>query len=406
MSAPRPTFDSELLRLLPQVLAYYGCGVAAAIQVGVMPPLLPMLRLAFSADNAQLGLAASLITAAGAVLAIAAGGWIARQDLRRTTQGGALLLGAGVMATAIAPDFSWLLAGRCVSGLGYLVLVVAAPAAMYRLAGAHRAAMAMALWATFIPVGLAIGSAAAGWLSADWGWRTALAASAAPPLLGAAMLAFCQRLPPGKGSDAGIAGAADWWRAPTLLAMVAAFGLFAGGSQAAILFLPSLLIAVAGWSAPTAATALATGALAGGIVGSIGAGLLLARLIRGPELFALSALALAASVLAIFCALPQAGIALFLASLFLLHGVAGGAGFACLPIWASAQRPMALLQGLLAQTAEICVLSLPPAVGYAADLMGWRAAGLAIALPLLAASALAVFAGSRRVRPRIARDRG
>lgn len=50
------------------IFVLYGLGLTASMQVGLVGPIAPDLRAGFDLSQAQFGLVASLITAAGALL--------------------------------------------------------------------------------------------------------------------------------------------------------------------------------------------------------------------------------------------------------------------------------------------------------------------------------------------------
>ncbi|WP_163616394.1 MFS transporter, partial [Klebsiella pneumoniae] len=63
------------------------------------------------------------------------------------------------LVEAVAPDPAILFAARAVEGVGYLLMVIVAPTAIAAIATDRSRGRALALWSTFVPVGLALGSA-------------------------------------------------------------------------------------------------------------------------------------------------------------------------------------------------------------------------------------------------------
>jgi len=83
-----------------------------------------------------------------------------------------------------------MLAARVVEGVGFLLVVVAAPTLLVEMAGREDHPAVLALWGTGIPVGLAV-SAAAGGVLAPLGWRLWMAvpsALAVPAAVATALL--------------------------------------------------------------------------------------------------------------------------------------------------------------------------------------------------------------------------
>jgi len=90
-----------------------------------------------------------------------------------------------------------LLVTRVVEGVGYLLVVVAAPALLVRLTngeGQSDQAAALAGWGTVIPAGLAVGGAVGGMLAQAIGWRGWLGVTGALALLAA--VAVAAAIPP------------------------------------------------------------------------------------------------------------------------------------------------------------------------------------------------------------------
>lgn len=75
----------------------YGCGLLAAGQLGVVPPIVPALQEELGIGLTTAGLAISLITCVGAALGLAAGGWAERIGHAR-----AVVAGLAIMTLAAA----------------------------------------------------------------------------------------------------------------------------------------------------------------------------------------------------------------------------------------------------------------------------------------------------------------
>ena len=165
------------------VIILYGLGLTASMQVGLIGPIAPDLRASFGLSQAEFGLVASLITAAGALCAIPAGVWAARAGLRRSLVLGCMMMIAGALIFATASVSSLLYVGRIVTSVGYLLIVVGAPSWMAAFTNPKLVAMAMSIWGTFIPVGIALGN----WVSAaavTWmDWRIAVGVCTLPVLV-------------------------------------------------------------------------------------------------------------------------------------------------------------------------------------------------------------------------------
>lgn len=140
----------------PRILLVVGAGVVSAFQVGKAPAALAAIQ-----GDLALGLAAaSWLISAFAILGALAGAPIGlavdRVGAKSMATFGLLLQAAGSSLGALSPGFTALLATRVIEGLGFLCLVVAAPALIAVAAPIQIRDRAMALWASFMPVGLTV----------------------------------------------------------------------------------------------------------------------------------------------------------------------------------------------------------------------------------------------------------
>src|ERR671931_159511 len=172
-----------------KVVLVCAAGVPAAIALGKLAPVAPLVRSDLGLSLPQLGWAVSAITAVAALLGMPAGAWTRRVGQRRTLLAGLAVLAVAGGAGATAAGLGMLVAARPVEGVGYQMVVVAAPDLLVRLTRGRDRAAALALWGAVIPVGLAIGGAAGGTLAQAVGWRGWLGVAAALPLLAAVPVA-------------------------------------------------------------------------------------------------------------------------------------------------------------------------------------------------------------------------
>ncbi|SFR92528.1 Predicted arabinose efflux permease, MFS family [Mitsuaria sp. PDC51] len=394
-----------------RILLYYLCGVFAAAQLGKLAALSPPI-----ARELQLGLAAmaaltSLLEVCGATLGGVAGRWLPRVGLRSSLSVAVLALAIGAAASAFAQDLVTLALARLVESLGYLAIVVAAPVLIARAAEGRRQAAAMALWSTFVPVGMAVGAWAYAWTAGAVGWRLAQALSVAGGLLlwvslraMAAGDAATRRAASATSATAPVAPAAP---APPpspgatgalLWALVAAFGAYAVAEVGLLALLPSLLTQ-GGMPLATAGGWTAAAALANVPASAIGAWLLKRRGALSPAIAVAMAVSLGLSGLLFLAALRDGGQASTQALLAIAVNAASGVFpslvFALLPLAARAPERLALASGRLTQFGASGALLGPPLMGAVVERWGWSAAGgLALALSALAIP-LALFAWRR-----------
>ena len=362
-------------------------GVAVSIQVGKVPAALTTLAAEFDRPLAGAALLVSLFALMSAVAGLPLGLLAGRLGARRALLLGAAIATLAAAAGAAAPGFNSLLAARVFEGLGFLLIVSAAPGIIAALVAPGQRNVAMALWGAYMPLGAALGLASAlivqqgGWRMA---WWLATAALAIAGLATAASLRGVAGLPSrGLGLREALAAVA---RNRAAQAIALTFASYNGVYFAISVLLPAALAQSFDWSVAAGGYAGAAAVLANG-VGNLAAGWLFhrgvapARLLR-PALVGLAALGAgcwlapsALSMVALACGACLAG------------GMIPAALFAILP----AAMPPALTpaaMGLLIQANNIVQLTVPLAMAALAA-FGW---------PWLAPCMLgfALLAGSRR----------
>jgi MFS family permease len=391
------------------VLLVYGTGVLAAAALGKVAPAVSLLRADLGLSLEAAGWLVSAITAVAALLGTPAGLWVRRRGGRRALLAGLALLAVTGAAGAGAPGVGWMLAARVVEGVGFLLVVVAAPTLLVEMSARANQPAVLALWGTAIPVGLAV-SAAAGGALAPLGWRLWLAvpnALAVPAAVASALVVPADHAAPatpdGPAPPAG--GARDrLTAAPRLrLADLRAPALLAGGFCAAVVIgaavlgmLPVFLeeqrrAGVAAGGSATALVALCS------VLGSLVAGWLLAR---GAELRALAAAGLLmplASWPMVAAGGSLGGSVLAAAGLMAANGVVVAGVFAAVPRVAAAPDHLAVVNGLVAQLGSAGTLLGPPLFAWAAGAAGWR-----VLPPLVAAFSVAGLVLLLLAQPRAA----
>lgn len=373
-----------MVRRWSTIVLLWLLGVLAAAQLAKMATIAPLLRDRFALSLPETGLLISLLEVGGGLFGFAAGLALGRIGCRRSLLGGMLMLAAMSAIEGIASTAGLLFAARAAEGIGYLLVVIAAPTAIVAVASDADRPRALALWSCFVPVGVAAGGAvtsvAAG-LLAPGGVMLLWAA-----LLGVAALAAF-RVPLGGGSRGPIA-----LPAPGAWMATFAFGLYTLFVCALTMLLPTFLIEERGATVAAAGlvTALASlSALPASVIAMIAArsGTLCSRrliTVATPSLIATALLA--PFVFAGGESLLVAGTIAVLA--IALSGLVSPMMFARLPVLAGARAPhdprIATANGLLTQFGAGGALIGPPLGGWVVGLWGWPALGLAIAAMAIA----------------------
>lgn len=360
-------------------------GIVAALQVGKAAIALPLVQAEFALDLGTLGWLASIFAVLGMVGGIPVGTLAIGLGARRVLLLGLLAVALGAFLGAAAPRFPMLLASRVVEGMGFLLITIAGPAILQRVASPARRDIAMALWSCFMPAGIALAMLAGLWLT-DWRviWQVGG---------GLAVIAIALTLltvpgtdagaPPSWAALAGDAGAVLGARGPLLLALT--FALYALMFFALFSFLPVLLMQRMQVSLATAGL-LSALASAVNIIGNLAAGMLLARGVSRVGLIAFASLAMGLSAVGIFLGLLADTETFLLCTLFsLVGGIIPATLLSSAPVLAPTARLTPVVIGLLMQGSNLGQVVGPVAIGSVIEALGWpSAAGLVGGAALLA----------------------
>ena len=174
-------------------------GVLAAAQFARMAVVAPLMRTTLGLTLSQAGWLISLLEVGGALFGFVAGLALARVSVHRFLLLGLAILAGTGLVEAIATGATTLFVARAAEGIGYLFVVIAAPTAIAATVSDAIRPRALALWSTFVPVGIAAGAAVSGFLLTVTSMRgTALVwarASALPTRR--STRSDCPRPPPG-----------------------------------------------------------------------------------------------------------------------------------------------------------------------------------------------------------------
>lgn len=365
-------------------------GVAAAFHLGKVAIASPQLQSELGLSLGMLGGLGATFAVLGALGGLAAGSVVARAgDLRMLFLGlMATVLGA---AMAVPTDsFAVLLLSRVVEGFGFLLITVAGPTLISRVARHEDQNTALVLWSCFMPTGMALAMLTGPWFS---DWRNLWASTSMMSGLIAVMaIWWVPRGPTRLAKPERPDGWGQVWRSPAL-AMAGTFLLYSLMFFALFAFLPVLL--QQRMQVSTAMVGLlAAAASAVNVVGNLAAALILKRVRR-------EALCLAAAFVMALCALgiflPVAGPSTALALCLVFSAVGGlipASLLSAIPDVTSTPAQGALAAGLLMQGSNLGLALGPLLIGRAVDSHGWPAAAAWVV-----ASALAMAATVARPRP-------
>lgn len=376
----------------PTIFLLWLAGVLAAAQLGKMAALMPAIRADLDLTLAGAGLMVSLIEASGASLGAIAGILAARFSARAVLATGSILVAAAGLAAAAAPDATLLYLARLVESIGYLMVVIAAPSLIAMAAGRDSAA-ALALWSTFVPVGIAGGTILSGLAASLIDWRLILVFWALAVLV---TLPRTFRLPAmAEHRQTGFAVPP-----PAIWALALGFGFYTTLEVGVLGMLPAYLSEA--WGFSIASAGVVTGVTsAATIAGSFAAARLIGTGEGASRPLVLVAVGLALPAALFFAGFPSRELATGLSGTAVaaaviaanaVSGLVAAVAFARLPVLlrrsGAALSLVTASNGVFAQFGAAGSLIGPPLVGYVASRWGWS-----VVAPVVAGLSLVSLAG-------------
>lgn len=365
-------------------------GVAAALHVGKASIALPQLQHEFGRSLASLSWVMSAFPLVGVFGGIAAGVLVQRWGDRRLLGLGLVVIAAASATGSRVHDYAWLIGSRFVEGLGFLIVVVAAPAVLNRVArpGTHN--VVFGIWSTFMAIGMSVSLLAGPLLG---GWRSNWLVSAALSLLAAVLLPLtvprAQLLRHAPSSQSMLNALHDLLRSVPSVLLALAFATYTLQFTALTTFLPIFLIQRMGMTVGSAGT-LSAAIVAVNIVGNVSAGQLLSRGMRPAALLAGASLAIGVAGAGVFQSALPGGVAILLCFAFsAIGGMLPAAILTCTPLASPAPALTPLGLGLVMQGNYFGQVLGPIVVSVVVASMGWSAA----ALPVLVAAVLGAVLG-------------
>lgn len=362
-----------------RVFLLVGAGVAAAFQVGKAPPVLPILRAELSMSLFAAGWMWSAYFVLGLALGPTGGAVADWLGHRRVLLAGLFLQAVAGAAGAAANGPAWLLASRFAEGLGFIFVVVSAPALIVRITRPQDMRMAISVWGCFLPAGAAIMMVFAPAVVPVLGWRGFWLFNAA--LLGLLIIGLWLSTKD-MAQSAGAGRLKTLGRdlkdtvfspGPLLLALVfSTYTLQFGGVMG---FLPTYLVEREGL-ATGLASVMAALVMGMNMAGNLAAGRLLTGGAPRGRLIIIASLAMAGAGFLIFG--PGMPLGLRYGAALVFSGAGGLLPAACL-VGAVAHAPkprlVATSQGLLMQGSQLGNVAGPPILALVvAAGGGWQAA--------------------------------
>lgn len=378
------------------IFGYYLLGVFSAAQLGKMSALAPVVAADLALSLTTVAGAISLLEAGGALLGAVAGLLALKLGLRRTLLGGLACLMVAGFGTAFAQGAAGLIGWRLLESMGHLGVIVTVPVMIATVAGPS-VRVALALWSSFVPVGLALGAWGWGGLGVLMSWRAAMSVSGALALVALAACVWARPPAPARTGGAAPPTAGRVGRGPWCLALC--FGCCTLYEVGLLALLPSFLVQRAGASAALAAHWTAVASVAA-VLGSLAAAVLARRHVAPLVPMLLSTGLPGLMLFGVFVEAPVVlPVALVATVLNAIAGICFSLAFAWLPAVAGGPAGMVRANGLIAQFGAGGALAGPPLMAACAERWGWpaaAAAGAAFALLALPLAWVALAPFSRR----------
>ena len=356
-------------------------GVCAALHVGKLPPALPVLQTALNISLVQAGFLLSAVQIASMMLGLAVGLSADSLGLRRSMLTGLGLLSLASVSGGFVADATSLLCLRALEGLGFLLVVMPAPALIRRTVTLEQLSGRMGWWGTYMPTGSALALLMGPWVigGLNWSaWWWLLGAVAALALV-AVWLCVPDAQAPGNTQAVNQAwpqrlaltlqSPGPWWVALT-------FAVYASQWLAVVGFLPTVY-AQLGLSAGVAGMLSACVAL-GNVSGNVMSGRLLQRGWSAQRLLLIGFSCMALGAVGAYATWQGEGLPTTwrFASVLMFSAVGGlipGTLFSCALRLAPSEGTVSTTVGYMQQWSALGQFAGPPLVGWvAASVGGWQ----------------------------------
>ena len=178
-----------------------GAGIVSSFHLGKAPPALPLLRLELGLGLIAAGWVVTTFNFLAMTMGMVTGLFADAIGRYRLLLLGLATLATGGLLGSVAEGTAGLLASRFLEGLGFVTIIVAAPSLIGEAAAPGDRRLALGIWSTYMPTGMALGLIVGPLVLAPFGWRGLWLAVAgvAVALLAVGLLARGAQAPPPAG---------------------------------------------------------------------------------------------------------------------------------------------------------------------------------------------------------------
>lgn len=378
-------------------------GIIGGFQIGKVPPALSAIRAELGIGMVAGGWVMSMFAVTAALIGAFTGLLADRVGHRRLMLSGVAICSLGSLLGAAAAGPILLLIARFVEGIGFVSIIVSAPALIVQATAPHQRNLAIGLWSVYMPSGMGLALALSPLTLPGLGWRGEWIAIG---LLGFACLAAAV---PITGSVKRTAQAGLDWRdvratltrpGPWLVSLC--FLAYAMQWASLTMWLPTFLIEQR--QADTTTAALLTALVVTcNMSGNVAAAWLLHRGVPRNLLIAGCLIVVGVAAQGIFLDTLPDGARLGLCIAFsAISGAIPASILASAPVHAATPRQIGITNGMFVQGSNIGQAFGPPLAAAVVTAAGvWEAVGWLMGVLAVAGVglALAVAAVERRMRP-------
>jgi MFS family permease len=381
------------------VLIAIGAGILAGVQVGKAHIALPSIRGSFALRLVDASWILSALSFVGLFVATPIGSLARRVGTKGAVEFGLLIMAAASAAGSAASSAKWLIVSRFIEGLGFVLVVVAAPSLICDIAEPRHLRIALAGWATFMPAGVALATLLTPLLLAHHSWRSVWIADAAALAVYAFTLVHFgihQNANPAVFSETHLWH--DLWvvataRGPVLLALI--FALYTLLHLGIMGLLPTILAENYRVQQHNIGI-LASSAMASNILGNLAAGVLLQRGASRSLLIGAASAAMALMTIGMFSVHLSFGITYLCCFVFsCVGGVIPATVISAAPFYSPNSALLPATNGILVQGSNLGIVVGPPLISSIATYAGWKWVPALTVAAAAAATTLAIILGRR-----------
>jgi MFS family permease len=351
-------------------------GALAAFQIGKVHIALASVRQSFSIGLFSASWILSALNIVGLFTATTAGTLASRIGNKRAIVIGMLFIAAASAAGGFAPDLPLLLLSRFVEGIGFVLIVVAAPSLIVEVTGAEYLRLALAGWSAYLPGGVALITILAPLVLASHTWRAVWWWNGGVLLVVALVIAIAAKA--GTPKRHRQTQQSTWQefrsvisaRGPLLLAII--FGMYTMQHLSVMGFLPTLLHERFHVAEARIGLLVAV-AMASNILGNLAAGVLLQHGLSRTRIIAVTSVFMACMTVGMFVLhLPLVGFYACALAFSCVGGLVPSAVMGAVPFHTPSPSLLGATNGLLVQGSNLGIVAGPPLMSLIATRLGWN----------------------------------